>query len=59
MEKINSHFISSIAIARDALRQLDELPDSTTRLLFVLEGKKLIGTLTDESIFQKITKRGC
>ena len=50
MEKINSHFISSIAIARDALRQLDELPDSTTRLLFVLEGKKLIGTLTDGDI---------
>ena len=56
MEKINSHFISSTAIARDALRQLDELPDSTTRLLFVLEGKTLIGTLTDGDIRRGLLK---
>jgi dTDP-glucose pyrophosphorylase len=46
----NSHYIDAQASARDALKILDQLPDNEIRTLFVLEGKKLIGTITDGDI---------
>lgn len=53
MEKINqyqSHYIPITATAREALKMLDQLPDTEIRALFVLDGNKLAGTLTDGDI---------
>jgi dTDP-glucose pyrophosphorylase/predicted transcriptional regulator len=53
METINqykSHYIPITATAREALKILDQLPDNEIRTLFVLDGSKLVGTLTDGDI---------
>ena len=53
METVNqyrSHFISVDTIARDALKILDQLPDNEIRTLLVLDGNRLVGTLTDGDI---------
>lgn len=50
MAEINAHYIQVTTIARNALRQLDELVDSEIKTLFVLDIEKLVGTLTDGDI---------
>jgi len=53
MEELNQykeHFIQSTATAREALKILDQLPDNEIRTLFVLEGARLVGSLTDGDI---------
>src|SRR5215470_2712723 len=44
------HCIPVTSTARDALRILDQLPQNELRVLFVLEGNKMVGTLTDGDI---------
>ena len=53
MEEVNQykhHYIQVSATARDALKILDQLPDNEIRTLFVLDGQKMVGTLTDGDI---------
>lgn len=56
VKQFESHCISSTATAREALKILDQLPDNEIRTLFVLEGKKLIGTITDGDIRRGLLK---
>jgi dTDP-glucose pyrophosphorylase len=49
-ELYKEHFISMEATAREALKVLDQLPDNEIRTLFVLDGTRLAGTLTDGDI---------
>lgn len=44
------HYIQSDATAREALKILDQLPDNEIRTLLVVEGDKMVGTLTDGDI---------
>ncbi len=44
------HYIQTGATAREALKILDQLPDNDTRTLLVLDGNKMVGTLTDGDI---------
>jgi dTDP-glucose pyrophosphorylase len=53
MERVNKyqeHYIQVTASAREALKLLDQLPDNEIRTLFVLDGNRLVGTLTDGDI---------
>lgn len=45
-----NHFIEVTATAREALKILDQLPDNDIRTLFVLDGQKVVGSLTDGDI---------
>jgi dTDP-glucose pyrophosphorylase len=44
------HQVDVRATAREALKLIEQLPDNGIRTLFVLDGKKLVGTLTDGDI---------
>jgi len=50
LEEYKKHFIQVSATAREALKTLDQLPGNEIRTLFVLEGKKMVGTITDGDI---------
>jgi dTDP-glucose pyrophosphorylase len=50
MLRIEDYTISVNASARDALKMLEKLSEADTRTLFVLDNKKLVGTLTDGDI---------
>jgi dTDP-glucose pyrophosphorylase len=46
----SEHFIQTTATAREALKRLDQLPDNEIRTLFVMQGDRMVGTLTDGDI---------
>jgi len=46
----SEHLIQQDATAREALKILDRLPDNDIRTLLVLDGSKMVGTLTDGDI---------
>ncbi|SMO61155.1 nucleotidyltransferase family protein [Solitalea koreensis] len=51
MKDIQKHIIAHTSSARDALRQLDNLPSLDERTLFVLdEDEKIVGSVTDGDI---------
>jgi dTDP-glucose pyrophosphorylase len=50
MLRIEDYTISVNASARDALKMLEKLSQADTRTLFVLDNRKLVGTLTDGDI---------
>ena len=50
LENYKRHFIPVSSSARDALKILDQLPQNEVRVLFVLDGNKMVGTLTDGDI---------
>src|SRR5687768_14108427 len=58
MEKLKykDHFIPATATARDALKILDQLPDTEIRTLFVLDKNVIVGTLTDGDIRRGLLK---
>src|SRR5690349_17763935 len=59
MEKLKQykeHFIQAGATARDALKILDQLPDTEIRTLFVLDNNVIVGTLTDGDIRRGLLK---
>lgn len=56
IERYNQHLIDVRATARQAMQLLDELPINESRTLFVLEGKKLVGTVTDGDIRRGLLK---
>jgi len=54
--RFKHHIISANAAAREALQMLDQIPEMESRTLFVLEDKKLVGTLTDGDIRRGLLK---
>ena len=59
MEIINQHkkhIIGVNASAREALQMLDLIPETESRTLFVLDGKILVGTVTDGDIRRGLLK---
>jgi dTDP-glucose pyrophosphorylase len=56
LKSYKEHFISSDATARDALKILDQLPDTEIRTLFVLDKNVIVGTLTDGDIRRGLLK---
>jgi len=50
LDRYREHYIPSTASAREALKILDQLPQNEIRVLFVLDGNKMVGTLTDGDI---------
>ena len=56
LDQYKKHIISVKATAREALQLLDLIPETESRTLFVLNGKKLEGTLTDGDIRRGLLK---
>lgn len=50
LNQYKEHLIQVTETARHALKILDQLPDNEIRTLLVLEGTKMVGTLTDGDI---------
>ena len=50
LQQYKKHFIPFSSSVREALEILDRLPENEIRVLFVLDGNKMIGTLTDGDI---------
>jgi dTDP-glucose pyrophosphorylase len=56
LDQHKKHIIGANATAREALQMLDLIPETESRTLFVLNGKKLVGTLTDGDIRRGLLK---
>ncbi len=50
LQQYKKHIIPFSSSGREALEMLDRLPENEIRVLFVLDGNKMIGTLTDGDI---------
>ena len=55
-DQYKNHIISVGSIGREALQMLDLIPENESRTLFVVDGKKLVGTLTDGDIRRGLLK---